>query len=216
MKKYQHIIWDWNGTLLDDIRLLRDIVNRILVKAGKDPLPDERHQELFEFPVIKYYTQMGFDFSKISYEQICLDFTGEYYTRFRQCRLREHAEAALEAFSQKGYTQSILSASQDTRLEGVLEFFKVRKYFKDVVGLDDHSGGTKLDSGRSYLKGTGLNPRQIVFIGDTAHDFEVAQALGSDCVLLDSGYQTRAKLLSCGCPVFDSLPSVHAHVIDSR
>jgi len=215
MKKYSHIIWDWNGTLLDDARLLKDIVNNLLIRCGKDPLLDETHRELFGFPVVNYYIRMGFDFTSYPFEQICIDFTDEYYSRVKECRLRKDAIKVLSTIRDKGYTQSILSASRDTSLARVLEHFKVREFFEDVVGLDNHSGGTKLDTGSVFIREKGLDPTGVILIGDTVHDFEVARGLGTDVLLLDSGYQTRARLCACGCPVIDTLPSVLQHVTDS-
>ena len=61
--KYKHILWDWNGTLLDDMWLCVESLNRILKKRERPPLDEKTYKETFSFPVKKYYETLGFDFS---------------------------------------------------------------------------------------------------------------------------------------------------------
>jgi phosphoglycolate phosphatase len=42
-------------------------------------------------------------------------------------------------------------------------------------------------------------------VGDTAHDFEVANELGASCILVSYGHSSREKLEQCGCPIADAL-----------
>ena len=212
MKQYKHIIWDWNGTLLDDVRLLREIVNGLLHRFGKQPITEEQHREMFGFPIIEYYKRMGFDFTEVTFERICIDFTGEYYNRVTECRLRKGAKKAMEAAGKMGITQSVLSVSQQSRLLKVVDHFRIGNYFTDIWGLGDHSGGTKTDLGKEYMEKRGLGKEEALFIGDTVHDFEVASELGLDCILVESGYQLRERLLGCVCPVirdFEEIPGLN-------
>ena len=48
-------------------------------------------------------------------------------------------------------------------------------------------------------------PSEILLIGDTVHDHEVAELLGIDCVLIARGHNKKCKLENCGVPVFDSI-----------
>ena len=40
MKQYKHIIWDWNGTLLDDLQMSIDALNAILVSEQMEIVTD--------------------------------------------------------------------------------------------------------------------------------------------------------------------------------
>jgi phosphoglycolate phosphatase len=212
MSNFKHIIWDWNGTLLDDVKLLRDIVNSFLLQYDMNPLSEQEHQDLFGFPIKEYYIRMGFDFSRISYRQICVDFTREYYRRVEECHLREGALDLMQALDQKGLTQSILSVSEQIPLERTVKQFRIQHYFTDIVGREDHSGGSKLEMGRRFISRRGINPGKVFLVGDTVHDHEVAQDLGVSCLLVESGYQSRERLSRCGCPVMNSLREVLTHI----
>ena len=71
------IIWDWNGTLLDDVSICIDIMNEILGRRGLDKLTRKKYQQIFRFPVIDYYRQLGFDFKRDSFENLSLMLTAE-------------------------------------------------------------------------------------------------------------------------------------------
>ncbi len=59
------LIWDWNGTLLDDVTLCNDCLNQLLEAHGYPQRYDRAgYRELFGFPIEDYYRCAGFDFSR--------------------------------------------------------------------------------------------------------------------------------------------------------
>ena len=74
----RHVIWDWNGTLLDDAWLCREIMNGQLRKRGLPTLRAERYEAIFDFPVEGYYRKVGFDWKKESFEEAGTEFIVEY------------------------------------------------------------------------------------------------------------------------------------------
>ncbi|MBN1671238.1 MAG: HAD family hydrolase [Kiritimatiellae bacterium] len=211
---YRHVIWDWNGTLFDDAWLCVEIINGMLPRYGRPPVTPEQYEAAFEFPVINYYRKIGFDFSANPFEEVATEFMTAYDRRRRECRLRAHARGALDACAAAGMEQSILSAYPQGALEEVVAAFGLRGLFRQLVGLGDHYAGGKLENGKRLIEGLGLPGGEVVLIGDTVHDFEVAQAMGTHCALIPSGHHTRARLEPCGVPVLDSLADVPALVVN--
>ena len=68
MNNYKHIIWDWNGTLLNDVDYSKNIINNILSDNDLPKLSLQKYREIFTFPVQDYYVAAGLDFSKTSFE----------------------------------------------------------------------------------------------------------------------------------------------------
>jgi len=212
LNSFLHVIWDWNGTLFDDAWLNMDIMNGLLRRRRLPLLTPERYQELFDFPVIEYYRRLGFDFAKESFEVLGTEFIREYERRRGECHLQPAAMRVLDAVRAAGLTQSVLSAYQHKTLEIILREFHVRDFFVHVVGGDDHYASGKVEQGRAYIRELGCQPSRVVLVGDTTHDFEVAQAMGSACLLIPSGNHSRSRLERCGVPVLDSLADVLAMV----
>ena len=208
MAKYKHVIWDWNGTLLDDGWLCLDVMNDALARRAMPTLSPERYMEIFDFPVIDYYRRAGFDFEKESFAKVGGEFMQVYNGRRHEAQLRESAKEVLGHFSERGVTQSVLSAYHHDWLEEALSHFGVREAFKEVMGLGDHHAHSKIELGQVLLETLPYEAETIVLVGDTVHDFEVAQVLGVDCLLIPGGSHSRQKLETCGVPVYDTLDLV--------
>lgn len=211
-----HIVWDWNGTLLNDTDLCIEIMNELLSERGMPPLDKTRYQAIFDFPVIEYYRRLGFDFNRDPFEIIGAEFIRRYETRRIEARLQPGARPTLEALRDGGYTQSILSAYRHDTLETLLAHFEVRAYFDEVLGSDNVYAFGKIEQGRAWMRERKMNPASVLLIGDTRHDFDVAQAMGCRCLLVADGYHPRSKLESLGAPVVDTLQAVNTWLNDEE
>jgi phosphoglycolate phosphatase len=205
LKAYRHLIWDWNGTLLDDAWLCRDIMNRQLRRRGLPVLSQEKYEEIFDFPVEKYYRAVGFDWGRESFQEAGTEFIVEYEKRKKECSLQPGAQGLLDKIAEGGWSQAVLSAYSHRSLEEFLGHFGVRKHFRSVAGSRDHYASGKVEHGLKMLEDLHVPPREALLIGDTTHDAEVAQAMGVDCVLVPCGHNSRTRLAGCGVAVVESL-----------
>ena len=200
------IIWDWNGTLFDDVSTGPAILNRMLVRRGKPPLKDLAHyRRIFQFPVEQYYREAGLDFSAETFASMAADYIALYPEVSRDCGLMDGAEEALEVFKQAGFGQNILSASEKTLLERQLAKLGVREYFSHVIGQEDGYAVGKTERGLLWMREEGISPCDCLLIGDTDHDADTARKLGCRCILLSCGHQSRERLEKTGMPVLENL-----------
>jgi phosphoglycolate phosphatase len=203
--KYTHIIWDWNGTLLNDAWLCVDVMNSIL-KEWDLPLKTlVEYRTLFDFPVKDYYVKLGFDFEKEPFEVVGMEFMVRYNNRQKESVLHQDADTVLKAFSDKGFHQSILSAREQNELLYETHYYQVNSYFDHIFGLDDHYAHGKTDVGIRLMSALGIPREKILFIGDTCHDAEVAAELGISCILIPNGHQSPARLIQSKVPMASSL-----------
>lgn len=202
---YRHVIWDWNGTLLDDAWLGVEILNGILKKRSRPCVSLEEYEREFCIPVKIYYEKLGFDFSTESYDAISTEFIESYDRRRLECDLQGSALDVLRRISQRGIGQSILTAYQQSRLEEIIDHFGLRFFFTHLVGLDTHHASSKVENGRGLIAGLGIDPGRVLLIGDTLHDSEVARAMGVDCVLVPSGHTSKERLMGSQVQVLNSL-----------
>ncbi len=203
--KYNHLIWDWNGTLQNDVWLCVDIMNSLLQKRNKPTITLRQYREIFGFPVKDYYEKAGFDFSLESYETLAAEYILEYDNRSRECNLQPSAADILSLCTERNLAQYILSASQQKPLELNIAHYGLEKYFHRVVGLSDFYAKSKIENGNKLVTEIDTSNKNIVLIGDTLHDYEVAQAIGVDCILFSAGHQSKKRLNGCGVVVIDNL-----------
>jgi phosphoglycolate phosphatase len=203
--KYKYLIWDWNGTLFNDLILGVEIINKLL-NLNKLPLITyEQYRNIFTFPVSDYYKKVGFDFEKVSFEVLGKMFMDEYESRKYEMNLFEGARELLHFVKEKGIKQSVLSAyKQDTLLE-VLQHYGIKEFFENISGLDNIYAGSKEQIGLELRKKIKLKKEEILLIGDTLHDADVAKTIDVDCVLISNGHQSPEKLNLNGNTVLSDL-----------
>jgi len=199
------IIWDWNGTLLDDRQLCVDIMDGLLRRYGLGRLDLKRYLDIFRFPIREYYRDLGFREEIVPFEKVATEFIEAYEKEKFSTSLRDGALETLEIFAERGQRQYILSASKLPSLHAVLEHFGIRRYFSGIYGLNDHYAGGKSGIGREMMLEEKLKAKETLYIGDTLHDAEVAGDTGVPCILVHGGHNSEERLRYCGCRVFRGL-----------
>jgi phosphoglycolate phosphatase len=194
LRRYRHIIWDWNGTLLHDVDLCIDITNGLLSRHGLPRMDRERYLGIFGFPVRDYYAQLGFDISDESFHRLSVEFIAAYEARRLEAKLHPGAEEVHSAVLAAGATQSILSAYRHETLCEIIEHFRLTSKFVSLSGLDNIYAASKAALGRDALARLGIPPRDVLMVGDTLHDLEVAGEMGVDCVLVSHGHHPTRRL----------------------
>ncbi len=208
--KYTHIIWDWNGTLLDDIGASLASVNDMLAKRGEPPMDINRYKECIGTPIIRFYEQV-FDLSKEDYSAILAEYNAGYMYHLKDCALTDGAVEAVEIFAATGVHQAIVSSSNNAQLCENAKKYGVYDKFEAVLGAADFKADSKIERARNYLAQSSEKGAVLV-VGDLAHDAEMAAEIGADCVLLTSGHEHPDRLKRAGVAIFDKIEELISFV----
>jgi phosphoglycolate phosphatase len=208
--RYRHIVWDWNGTLLDDVDYSIEVMNGLLRRRGLPPLDRTRYHEVFDFPVSEYYRRIGLDASDVEFQKLSVEFIAGYDARRLETKLHEGAAELLQLVQAAGLTQSILSAYRHETLCEIIAHFGLTGRFQNIAGLDNIFAHSKAELGRASIAALKLPLPEILLVGDTLHDCEVAAAIGVDCALVAAGHHPESRLRA-RCPqVFSDLTALAA------
>ena len=195
LKTYKNVVWDWNGTLLDDLAASVATLNRMLAARSLPAVTADDYRERFGFPVRPYYEALGFDFSRDSWHAISVEYVDIYRELARNAALAAGIIDLLPAIQRAGIRQYALSALKEELLESALERFGIRHFFDGACGVDNIHADGKLARGREMLEQYPIRPGETLLIGDTLHDAEVATALGLDARLYSGGHNSANRLL---------------------
>lgn len=198
------ILWDWNGTLLDDTEISRGVLNGMLSRRGLPTVSLERYREIFTFPIIDYYRKAGFDFSVEPYEVLAADYIEKYPIAARNAGLAEGAVELLAEIRTAGFSQTIISAAESDSLRAQVASLCIDSYFDAICGADNGLGGGKEAVAARWLAENFTENERRFYIGDTLHDFETARILGCTPILVTCGHQDRARLETSGAIIVDS------------
>ena len=207
------IIWDFNGTLLNDMQVCINCMNVLLANRNLPALEFERYVEIFTFPVRDYYLKLGFDFSREPFDIPAHQFIDLYRERLKEAPLHAESESLLIHFWEKGFRQIILSAMEQNFLIETLDAKGITGYFEQIAGIRDHLGDGKLEMAREILSKDIIHKADYFLIGDTFHDYEVAQELGIDCILVAQGHQSFQRLQKLPCRVLEHLEELKSVII---
>lgn len=190
----KHVVWDWNGTLLNDVDAVLGAIGDLLEGHGLARVDRDQYRAVFGFPILEYYKKLGFDFEKESFEVLSERFVAHYAARASECALHSGSQDLFGALDKIGIVQSVLSAAHEPHLLRQLEHYGIRGHFRNVFGLSDHYAASKVARGKQLLDVCGFAAADTILVGDTDHDLEVGQELGIDVLLLADGHQSYERL----------------------
>jgi len=185
-----NIIWDFNGTIIDDLDLCLNILNEMLADKGLKRVSKKRYLEIFTFPIKDYYLLAGFNFEGYTFEDIGKEFISKYQTASLSQPLHKGVLQCLQVIKDLGFKQYLLSASQKDNLLQQVKHFQIEKYFDEILGIDNILAKGKADIAVNYFQDHDINLDNTIIIGDTLHDAQVANTLKCDIILYTGGHQS--------------------------
>ena len=212
---YKHIIWDWNGTLLDDREICVKSINQILKNRDLPLITLDTYMSLFTFPVKNFYEELGLNFRKHSFSKIGHEFIEFYNINFKKLKLHDNAFRILNKIKKSDVTQSILSAAMQEMLEDWILNHKITDFFVKVSGVNNQYAHGKIELGNQHINDLSFDRNEILMIGDTGHDSEVAEQMGIDCILVDHGHVNRSRLKKTGRKIFSNFMEIYKYLIKS-
>ncbi len=199
MQQYKAIIWDYNGTLLNDLEIGVLAINSMLQQRNLPELSLSNYREVFTFPVKDYYQSIGFNFEKEDWDKTANEYIENYNNLLPQASVFPEAKKLLEYFAANKKQQFILSAMEHEMLWKAVTNDNIKHYFTEISGIEDIYATSKVENGKKMIQKYQLRSNEVCLLGDTTHDYEVAKALNIDCVLLANGHQSYERLQATGC-----------------
>jgi phosphoglycolate phosphatase len=202
------VIWDFNGTIVDDLDLVVRSVNVQLEQRGLPTLTVDRYRDVFGFPVADYYRRIGLVSDVESMTELSAEFFGVYVVGLTACPLHDGVRDALARFKEQGVRQFVLSAMEEQLLRSTVEHLGILGFFDAVYGLAHSEADSKISRGRELLADHAIRADTALLIGDTDHDAEVAETLGTRVILVAQGHQSADRLRATGCVVCGDVGSL--------
>lgn len=195
IKDYDVVVWDWNGTLLNDLTHTHQVIATILQEEGLAPITIDEYKTHFGFPISNYYASIGLPSEGPDFDRVAQKFIHGYKSMYPKLSLFDDTLELLEIGRSLNVNQYVLSAANIEHLKLQLDHFNLNHYFNQISGANDIYAHGKIGQAKvmkkyfdekAYVKG--------VYVGDTDHDFEVSQVLGFDFCFSAGGHQHLDRL----------------------
>jgi phosphoglycolate phosphatase-like HAD superfamily hydrolase len=199
-----HLVWDWNGTLLDDLTLAVAATNVCLADAGGPRVTVDEQRRDFRRPVHDYYAHvLGRPLAEGEFSRLEASFHTAYRAGLATAAL---AVDALEAMAAWRGTQSLLSMFFHDELVSAVAARGLDLYLSRVDGLREPTGGgPKAPHLKAHLHALGLRGDECVLIGDSVDDARAAEEVGATVILYRGGFTHEEALRATGYPVAGTL-----------
>ncbi len=209
-----HIVWDWNGTLFNDIDAVVEATNEVFASYELPPVSLEAFQLAYTRPVwVSYERMLGRPLEDGEWERLDLAFHDSYHRLMERCRLAADATPTMRALADAGHTQSLLSMWRHDRLNLAVRLHGIDTHFRRVDGLlPEQAGGSKTEFMVRHIAALGVDATDVVMVGDSIDDAVAARHAGARAILYTGGMQARVDLDRFGVPVIDRLSEVTVHI----
>ena len=210
------MVWDWNGTLFDDLHVVVEAVNRGISPWGVNPITLQDYRDHYTRPVKDFYSAIfGRPVSDGEWVELDQRFHAGYTEMLDRAVLNADAREALEKVRRAGVPQSLLSMFPHADLVPIVDRMGIAEFFDRIDGLRGPTGGMKAAYLETHLRELigDLDPGQVLVVGDTPDDAMAADHVGASCVLFDNGSHHRAELEATGAPVVMSLREAVERVV---
>jgi len=148
--KYQHIIWDWNGTLVDDSFIFVDIMNDYLSLYGLPEITPEDYKNNFCFPVNNYYKRLGFKLSEKEFKKLSVNFIQKYKKVMFFPSLKKDILSVLKYLKKLHYKQFVVSAQEQGLLRQSVDYYGLTGYFGGSFGLNNNLAVSKKSVAKNF------------------------------------------------------------------
>jgi phosphoglycolate phosphatase-like HAD superfamily hydrolase len=205
----RHVIWDWNGTLFDDLDITVEAVNASLAELGAPAIDADGYRDHYTRPVHIFYQRLlERPVTADEWRQIDKTFHDTYRRALPRADLAFDALDALESVAARGWGQSILSMWWHDELVPFVGRRGLDRFMTRVDGNRGDAGETKHIHLERHLEDLGiseLGADAFLVVGDSLDDAQSAIHAGVPSVLYDGGAHHRSELEAAGVPVVDSL-----------
>jgi len=201
-----HLVWDWNGTLLDDLPIVIEAVNRSIAMFGFGPIDADDYRDHYTRPVRHFYDGLfGRVIDDEEWLRLNTSFHDAYFELATHVDLAPGAVEAIGLLEDSGWGQSLLSMSPQDWLEEIVERLGLSDRFEIVDGLSGPTGGRKAAHLEDHLALLEVSGPDAVVVGDTPDDVAAARHVGARPILFHGGSHHMEVLEAERVPVAETI-----------
>jgi phosphoglycolate phosphatase len=209
-KKFDLIVFDWDGTLMDSTSA---IVKCIQAAARDLGLPIPRDAAAAQVIGLGLNEAMqaampGLDARQTA--RMVERYRYHYLSRDHELTLFDGADAMLRALSQQGYFLAVATGKSRVGLNRALNGTGLLSLFDATRCADETFSKPHPAMLQELTRELGQDMRRTVMIGDTSHDLQMANNAGAAAIAVEYGAHPVDQLAACG-PLFSAASVAQLH-----
>lgn len=197
----KNILWDWNGTILNDVSLNLFCVNKIRELYCRLPyISIDEYRQKYTFPIRDFYKDIGMS-GTLEFKSLVTPIFFDLYNDNFDLTTVSLNLWMFDFFKNQDVNHYILSAREQSCLVNEIQRFGIAHLFQDIFGAIE--GKSKLIRGQELLIKHNILTKETILVGDTISDYEIASSLKINHLLLSMGHQSEDRLKKISSFVFN-------------
>lgn len=209
MTRYELIVFDWDGTLMDSAGMIVECVRAAACDLGLSPPSEERARHIIGLGLVDALRYALPDLEAERYEDLVERYRHHYLSRDHELTLFAGAEDLIRRLAELGYRLGVATGKSRRGLDRALAASGLDAYFHATRCADECQSKPHPQMLEELMAEFAVGPAQTLMIGDTTHDLLMAKNAGVDAVAVSYGAHPR-EALEAVAPLYcaDSIPAL--------
>lgn len=192
--RYELIVFDWDGTLMDSAAMIVDSVQAAARDLGLEPPPEERARHIIGLGLVDALRHALPDLPEDHYPELVERYRHHYLSRDHELRLFVGADILVKQLAENGFRLGVATGKSRTGLDRALVHSGLGDYFHGTRCADECHSKPHPQMIEELMDEFAIQPERTLMIGDTTHDLLMAQNAGVDAVAVSYGAHPREVL----------------------
>jgi len=213
-KRYDLIVFDWDGTLVDSTQLIVDSILAASADTGLTPPQPSAARGIIGLGLPEALRTLFGELSETQRQRLTERYRYHYFAQDHAVPLFEGAADAIARLAENGHMLAVATGKGRRGLDLSLQRCGLRKYFMTTRCVDECSSKPHPQMLLEIMDELGVEAQRTVMIGDTSYDLQMALSAGVDSIAVGYGAQPLESLRPYG-PVayFDNFTNLNRWLI---
>lgn len=211
MKRYELIVFDWDGTLMDSAAAIVRAILAACRDLGLPEPPEERARHVIGLGLADALHHAVPELPAERYPQMVERYRYHYLSRDHELVLFDGIEGLLGELAVAGHALAVATGKSRVGLDRALMHSGLGAHFQASRCADECFSKPHPQMLEELMAEFGVAPEQTLMIGDTSHDIQMATNAGVDALAVTYGAHSHAYLAEQGPLVcLHSVPELSA------
>ncbi len=191
---YKHIIFDFDGTLVDSTNIMMKILNDLAQKYNFKKLSENDYKQLNSLPIKERFKVLGIPFYRLLFlKKVSEEIRETYKNYLYSIKFFSEVQELLLQLKELGFSLSIISSNS---IDNISQFLKQKNiHLFDSIHSSEGIFG-KSRTLKKFLKNNNLNHKEIIYVGDEFRDILSCKKSNIDIISVTWGLDSRDLLQS--------------------
>lgn len=197
MSRYQLIVFDWDGTLMDSTGHIINCMQQAITQLALPPLEDSAVNHIIGLGLNEAVQALYPDIDATTIEQLANTYREVWLTTPHETPLFDNAFNLVQQLAEQAYFLGVATGKSRRGLDKVLKSTTLETFFHATRCADECHSKPHPQMLEEVMAYVGVSPKETLMIGDTEYDLQMATNAGADSLGISHGAHGVETLLAC-------------------